>query len=278
MPGYFNFFPVLNYSNKLSTNILVKIKFDQSIQNNLAIFYPYTIQQGERADQISERYYGDPTYDWIIYLSNNIVDPYYDWPKNIEEFNEFLIAKYVNLDYAKSKIAFFRVNYLNSESLISPSSYESINSGTKKYFAPVFGYNENIVSYKRKKMDLAIETNKIINLSINSSNGTFTEGEMLYQNTNRGMIEYANSTNLIISKVLGSFSNGSIVGQESSASAVLYNQNLISQSIPDSEASFWEAVDYYTYENEVNESKFNIKILDSSYLNKIVKDVRDLLS
>ena len=276
MAGYFNFFPTLNYANNLATNVIAKIKFDQSIQENFAVFYPYTIEQGERADQIAARYYGDPTLDWIIYLSNNILDPYYDWPKTTNEFNNYILSKYGSFEYAQSKIAFFRVNYGNSESIISTSTYENLATNLKRYYQPVIGKNDTIISYQRKQLNLAVETNKVLNLSVSTSNGTFVEGEMLFQGSNKGMIESSNSTYMVVSKVVGSFANGNVSGQQSSANAVISNVSLLNQAIPDSESSFWEAVDFYTYENELNESKFNIRILDRSYLNKILKDMSEI--
>jgi len=90
MAGYFNFFPSTEYANTIVTNLISKVKFDQSVQKNLAVFYPYTIDQGERPDQIAARYYNDPELDWLIYLANDIMDPYYDWPLSQNQFYEFV--------------------------------------------------------------------------------------------------------------------------------------------------------------------------------------------
>ena len=40
MAGYFNFFPSTEYANTIVTNVISKVKFDQSVQKNLAVFYP----------------------------------------------------------------------------------------------------------------------------------------------------------------------------------------------------------------------------------------------
>lgn len=276
MAGYFNFFPSFNYANNLATNVLAKIKFSESVQENFAVFYPYTIQQGERADQISAKYYDDPSYDWIIYLSNNILDPYYDWPMTTNQFNEYINLKYGSLEIAQSKIAFFRVNYRNSETVISTSTYDSLSASLKRYYSPVTGLNNNIVSYQNKELEYVLETNKTVNLAVSSSNGTFTEGEVIKQGSNRAMIQSANSSYIVINRLVGSFTTGTVTGQQSLANAIVISATTLNQSIPDAEASYWEAVDFYTYENELNESKFNIRILDRSYLGKVVNDVREL--
>ena len=55
---------------------------------------PFTIKEGERAEDIADYYYGSVDYTWLVYLSNNILDPYHEWPMAEAEFNQYLIEKY----------------------------------------------------------------------------------------------------------------------------------------------------------------------------------------
>jgi hypothetical protein len=274
MPGYFNFFPTTIYANNIVTNVIAKVKFDQSVQENLAIFYPYTVIQGERADQIAARVYDDPTLDWIIYLSNDITDPYYDWPLSQEQFNKYIIAKYGSLSKAE-EIAFYRNNYASDDTLLSPSSYNSLSTSVKKYYSPIIGFNDQVVSYQRKPLDTVLDTNVIVSLTVSSNSG-FVVGEKITQNTNSGYITYVGTNNLIINKVTGSFSNSNITGFTSNSTTTVTNSTTLNQSIPITEVSFYSPVTYLTYEEEVNESKFNIRILDRSYIGKVQKDMREL--
>lgn len=274
MPGYFNFFPTTSYANNIVTNVIAKVKFDQSVQENLAIFYPYTIIQGERADQIAARVYDDPTLDWIIYLSNDITDPYYDWPLSQEQFNQYIIAKYGSISKAE-EIAFYRNNYASDDTMLSPSSYNSLSTTVKKYYSPIIGFNDQVVSYQRKPLDTVLDTNVIISLTVSSNSG-FVVGEKITQNSNSGYITYVGTNTLIINKVTGSFSNSTITGFTSKSTTTVTNSNTLNQSIPISEVSFYSPVTYLTYEEEVNESKYNIRILDRSYIGKIQKDMREL--
>ena len=274
MAGYFNFFPTTNYANNLATNIIAKVKFDESVQQNLAIFYPYNIKQGERADHIAARVYEDPTLDWIIYMSNNIMDPYYDWPLSQEQFNQYILAKYGSLPKAQ-QIAFYRNNYMHDDSMLSPSSYNSLTSTSKKYYSPVLGFNDNIVSYKRKELDVVIETNVIVSLSVTSNSG-FLVGEKITQSSNSGYISQIGSNNLIINKVTGTFSNNLITGFSSNSTTSVTNSVILNQPISNNELSFYSPVTYLEYEEELNESKFNIRIIDKSYVGKILKDMREL--
>lgn len=281
MAGYFNFFPATQYANTIATNIISKVKFDQSVQNNLAIFYPYQIQQGERADQIAYKFYDDPTLDWVIYLANNIMDPYYDWPMSFEVFNEYIISKYTSITKAKQKISFFRNNYASDESLLSPSTYDSLSYLTKKYYTPVYGLDGTVISYKRQELDQVIETNKIVLVQFSSTSNTFIVGERVTSGSKIGFVtkENLSSTpkNIVIDKITGSFAvNDVVTGDDSGAVGTATSVTLLDQPLSDIDAVFFEPVSYFTYEEEINENKSNIRILDKSYISKIEKDMREL--
>ena len=53
---------------------------------------------------IRDRYYDDPQLVWLIFLANNILDPYYDWPLPQNQFGDFLISKYGTIAAAQAKI------------------------------------------------------------------------------------------------------------------------------------------------------------------------------
>lgn len=268
MAGYFNFFPSTEYANTIVTNLISKVKFDQSVQKNLAVFYPYTVEQGERPDQIAARYYDNPELDWIIYLANDIMDPYYDWPLSQNQFYEYIKAKYGSVSAAQAKIAFYRNNYASDDTVLSLSTYNALSQFLKKYFKPVIGFNGEIVSYERKELDQVLETNKVIDFTISS--GTFTVGSKFIQGASSGFVTFANTSHVVIDKVTGSFTTGAATG------ATITAVNTISQPISNVEASYFEPVTCFTYEEELNDSKTIIKILDKSYVGKIEKDMREL--
>lgn len=58
------------------------------------VFTSYTIQNGERPDQVSWKEYGDEQFYWIILQVNGITDYYNQWPLSEYELEEFIIKKY----------------------------------------------------------------------------------------------------------------------------------------------------------------------------------------
>src|SRR5690606_25669681 len=52
------------------------------------------------ADTIAYKYYNDVTLDWVIFLINQIFDPFFQWPLSYQEFNEFIVKKYGSIENA----------------------------------------------------------------------------------------------------------------------------------------------------------------------------------
>ena len=54
------------------------------------IFKKYTITDGELPSTVADKAYGDPFLDWVILLSNNLVNAQYDWPRSNYEMYKIL--------------------------------------------------------------------------------------------------------------------------------------------------------------------------------------------
>lgn len=115
--SYFKNFPKIKYFDVLSTNISLRTAFVERLKLNASVFYPYVVKENQTADGLATDYYGAPEYDWLIYLANNIIDPYTQWPKTYLQFESYIIKKYGSLEEAKSQILFYRknpeVSYIN---------------------------------------------------------------------------------------------------------------------------------------------------------------------
>jgi len=93
---YFEKFPIVNYDGINVRDITRRNTILKSVKDNPLAYLPYTVAEGERPEDIADFYYGDPQYVWLVYLANNIVDPYHQWPKSTENFNNYLIDKYTD--------------------------------------------------------------------------------------------------------------------------------------------------------------------------------------
>jgi hypothetical protein len=286
MFNLFTKFPVIYYDGNVAVNLLAKVKFSNAAKKAGAIFYPYTILEGERADVIAANYYDDPRYSWVIYMANDIVDPLYDWPLMEEELNNVIIKKYGSLVAAKEGILYWRTNWHEDDTMLTPAGYAALPSYAKKYFAPRIGASGSIAAYERSQDILAVDTNKIQEVTV-SSTANFIEGEPVTQKTSgnitaSAIVKHKAENILTIQHVVGAIANtagsvGSLIGMNSGASATVSDVNTIVTSIPANEAVYWTYVSFYDYENELNESKRHIKLIDKGYIDQIEKELEELL-
>lgn len=286
MYNYFSNFPVISYNGALAVNALAKVKFTNVAKNLGAIYYPYTVLEGERPDTIAASYYEDPRYSWIIYLANDIIDPYYDWVLSDDEFKRYINKKYGSLENSYMQIAYWEDNWYLDDSSINTSGYNALPANLKKYWKPVLDYTGKTVSYSRNSLELAVETNKIIEVTVANSAG-FAAESFVTQNTSgvrsgSGFIKTINDNTLVMYNILGSFSNtGGSVGNLSvykgSTSSAVTNVVTINNAIPEDEAGYWTYVSAYDYESQINEQKRFIRLIDNSYVDQIEKEMSGLL-
>ena len=87
-----------NRSSNLDTtevkNIFRRFKLRDDITSDFAAFEQYNIKGDERPDQVADLFYDDPTLDWVILTTNNIIDQKYSWPMSDYELYEYAYKKY----------------------------------------------------------------------------------------------------------------------------------------------------------------------------------------
>ena len=99
---YFSRFPKGNYdikgdgNQKLVTDLMRRIKIRSKIADQISIYDRYDVVSGERPEDIAFKHFGDPELHWVVLLTNNISDAYYDWPLSDQEFETYVNNKYTN--------------------------------------------------------------------------------------------------------------------------------------------------------------------------------------
>ena len=278
MTKFFKKFPVINYNGTPAVNLMTRVNMSKLSLKNSQAYYTYVMPEGERADNLSYDYYKDSDFMWLLAISNQVVDPYYDFPISGDDLNKLIAKKYGSFDKAVDKIVFFRNNWISDDSFLSLSAYNALGVGQKKYWDPEVTENNTVVGYIRKKVDWEVTTNKIQLLTCSSITGTFEEGELLQQNgvtfaTVSGQYNGA----IYIQHIAGTAVNGVVTGLTSGATATITNVTLLAQNIPDDEAVYWSPVNAYEYELELNIKRKNIRILDARFTTQATKELKNLL-
>jgi hypothetical protein len=81
-------------------NLFKRGKIREEIAENLTFFDKYKIIGDERPDNVAYNVYQDSTLDWVVLLSNNILNIQTEWPLAQDTFFNFLERKYGTLDKA----------------------------------------------------------------------------------------------------------------------------------------------------------------------------------
>ena len=105
MSNYFRKLPNLDYPTLLKTkqsntdyvetkNLFRRVKIREDLFSNFVVFDQYKIIGDERPDNVAEKVYGDDNLDWVILMSNNIIDVKNEWPMTQNDLSTYINEKY----------------------------------------------------------------------------------------------------------------------------------------------------------------------------------------
>lgn len=85
---------VSNDETMVIKNLFKRAKIREDLISVVTAFEYYQIQENERPDELAQRVYGDPELDWVILLTNNIVNVQDQWPMSKNSFDNYILDKY----------------------------------------------------------------------------------------------------------------------------------------------------------------------------------------
>lgn len=289
MNQYFKQFPTIEYKNKNAVDITRRIKSIDSIANNPFIFYPYTLSEYERLDNVANEFFDDPYAGWVLSLTNTIIDPYYDWYMNTKEFNDFIVKKYGSIQKASEKIVGYRNNWFRfSEDKITVAQRNALSYKEYRYWEPIVQGNK-VLFYKRKQLDEVVNTNIILKISIINpdvnndlpiSIGDVINLTYLQNNITGTVVSFMNDIVYIqhISNYSDTFDPNNIDyviidGQNLVVSDVeIYHQNIAMIDI-----KYFDPFTAYDMEAEKNEYNKTIKVLNPSLVPQFIENAKQSL-
>lgn len=102
---YFKHVPNFDYISRLpnskyindyvqTKNLFKRVKMSEEIFGDLTYFKKFNIKDNERPDIIAYKIYKDSNLDWLVLLSNNIINYESEWPMDQLTFNNYILNKY----------------------------------------------------------------------------------------------------------------------------------------------------------------------------------------
>lgn len=274
---FFAHFPLITYNGQAVVNITERAVIANTTLLNPNLFYPIAIKAGQRSDQLSRQVYTDPYQEWLIFMSNQIIDPYNQWYMDSSQFSDFITQKYGSIPLAQQTIMYYTNNWYNGSN-ISVSTFDSLDATLTKYYQPFFDGFGIIIGYYRTPLDWTISTNHLVSFNFTNNIPAFINNEIVTitytaNNIGSGQVASFSNNNLNIQHVSGYYlPNGSInavsfsiLGSQSNALITISTANSMTinsyDSVTAEEDIFYDPVTQWNYEDNKNEGNKILQIM-----------------
>ena len=192
MSNYFSYIPDLDYVSRLPDskigdyirvkNLFRKGKLREDIFQDLTVFQKYSIKGDDRPDNVAFQIYGDSKLDWVVLMSNNILNIQSEWPLPQTDFDRFVLDKYGDYDTLYNGVHHYEtIEVKNSQGVVivpqglevessySVSFYDFFKDGqvtTGNIATPITNY-EHEEKVENKKRNIFLLKSTYLGLIIN---------------------------------------------------------------------------------------------------------------
>ena len=289
-----------DFSNYIAVkNLFKRGKLRPDIFGNLNFFTKYKIIGDERPDNVAYKIYGDETLDWVILLSNNIVNIQTEWPLPQTSFDQVLLNKYGSYEELYSGIHHYETIEIKNSyditvlagGLQTPKTWrtngnfiQATRTTVNQIFAGSAGIPTKTVTVTMNNgiKGLVVGSQVFINnISENIFNGRFVITSVLapFDDIAISFTYELSSTPSIANPILSTSGNEEVIftvddniGVGNAYYYEYYDDGLgYYVTIPSSQ--FVIGITNYEYETKIENDKRNIFILKPQYLNVIFNDL-----
>lgn len=285
-------------------NLFKRGKLREDIFGNLTFFTKYKIIGNERPDNVAYKNYNDETLDWVVLLSNNILNIQSEWPLTQQAFDKVMFERYG--DY---ETLYGGIHHYETTEIVNSNGVTVLPAGLR--VPNTWNTNGNFIEVNNTKISQIFSGNGVTpttTVTVTVNNGIFglSVGSQV---TINNVIDSTYNGTFIVTSALIPFEDGGAVSFTyelpsipNDASPILadprteevlltienpngtgnsyyyeYYDEGLGYSVQLPRDSFVRAVTNFEYENELEENKRNIFILKPRYLNVVFNDMDDLM-
>jgi len=285
-------------------NLFKRGKLREYIFGNLTFFEKYAIIGDERPDNVANKFYDDSTLDWVVLLSNNILNIQSEWPLTQRTFDKVMLEKYGSYENLYSGIHHYEteeiknslgITVLQGGLRISPTwktsgnFIETINSTITNISA--YTTDENGFVIPSKTVSVFMQDNVPASIgdqvTIDGVSEIEYNGKHVITSISENFFTYElpEIPNVIIPTVSTSSQEQVIYtiienSENSNTTNPRYYEYWdagLGYSVLVPSTSFVKVVTNYEYELNIEEAKRNIYVLKPRYLNVIFNDMDDIM-
>jgi len=281
-------------------NLFRRGKLREDIFGDLAFFTKYKIIGDERPDNVAYKIYNDETLDWVVLLSNNILNIQTEWPLPQSIFDKVMLEKYDTYDnlyngihhYETKEVRDSSGNLILPEGIQMPNEWKSGNGFIQgAVITEIFGIFYNIVSDNYTVILLNDGPNiksgakvTITGSSVENINGTFIVDDIATTSDSGFIFAFSFSPNIPSNEII------EISGNEkfefistdpllnSNTYYYQYYDNNLQTNVTLPASSILTSITNYEYESQLEDEKRNIFVLKPRYLNIVFNDLEEIMT
>lgn len=282
-------------------NLFKRGKFREDIFQNLSYFEKYSIVGDERPDNVAYKLYGDATLDWIILLSNNILNIQTEWPLTQRTFDSLMLEKYGSYENLYSGIHHYETREVKNQNgevilkagiKILSNWKQSGNFISVRRVSNIFSivYRSDIDAVEiifQTPIDGVQEQQELVISGISNEifNGRFPVESINkdYSNDTISAIQYkinsSSDTDIIIELTGNEYVEFFPTGENTTTNQYYYEYYDYSIGTLERVSSqvILNPITNYDYESSIEDEKRNIYAIKKDYLNIIFNDMDDIM-
>ena len=154
--AYFDLFPNVqlpSYSNKRNSshdtiivkNLFKRGKVREDFFQNVTAFNKFLVEGDDRPDNVAYQLYGDEELDWVVLISNNMINVRDEWPMSQGDFQRYLDNKY-------DPVQLGQVHHYETKELRLPDGALILQAGLEVDADFTFSYSYESVEYNKNEV------------------------------------------------------------------------------------------------------------------------------
>jgi hypothetical protein len=100
---------------------------------------------------VAHNYYGSVDYAWLVMISNQMIDPYFDWVLSDEEFQEFIVKKYGSITAAQTLVVEYADSISDERYSLDTFNYVFSGDDFDGWLVPVYAYDKEFDLNEQKR-------------------------------------------------------------------------------------------------------------------------------
>jgi hypothetical protein len=282
-------------------NLFKRGKLREDIFGNLSFFEKYSIIGDERPDNVANKFYNDSTLDWVVLLSNNILNIQSEWPMTQRSFDEVMLERYGSYENLYSGVHHYETEEIKNSlgiTVLKSGLRTSISWKTNGNFIETIN---SVVNSIAATQDGGITPSKTVSVFMRD-NIPASVGDQI---TIDGVSEREYNGKHIITEISGNYftyelpsipniliptistsgkeqvnytlSENSLISSPTNPRYYEFWDPGLGYSVQVPSTSFIKPITNYEYEKQIEEDKRNIFILKPRYLNVVFNDMDDIM-